>query len=247
MSLSWKDNVVQNFDQKSTRYDLNCDIQKTIAQRLSNSLPDKNITDILEIGCGTGNMTKHLLAKYPNQNFCISDISPSMIKSAKAKFPQGNINWNVTDGENIKTSERYDLIVASMVFQWFEDIEVTLQTLSSLLKPNGTIFYSIPGPESFKEWKNTLKNLDLPIGILDFKIPATIYRQEEVTLQYNGSKDFLRSIKGIGAGLPRKNYTPLSPEQIKTACRSFDQNHGGTITWHVLYGKIQAQKMRNEI
>ncbi len=241
MGLSWKDNVIRNFDNKSAIYDQNCEIQKSIAQSLAADLPDRNISDILEIGCGTGNLTKYLLCLYKDKNFCITDISPAMVKNAKEKFPNKNIKWAVFDGENPNTSQKYDLIVANMAFQWFENMDKALENLTNLLKPNGSLFYSVPSKQSFKEWKATLKSLNLPSGILEFPTPPNIYRQEEMLVNYTNAFDFLHSIKDIGAGVARKNYIPLTPKQIKQACNKFDKDYKGNITWHILYGRIDRK------
>ncbi len=240
--MNWKNNVIRNFDKNSITYDQNCEVQKAIAQSLAADLPDnKNISDILEIGCGTGNLTQYLLCLYKNKNLCITDISPAMIDMAKEKLPDKNIKWAVFDGENPDISQKYDLIVSNMAFQWFEDMDSTIINLSKSLNDGGSLFYSVPSKESFKEWKTTLESLNLPSGILDFTAPPSIYRQEEMQVNYINAFDFLHSIKDIGAGAPRKNYTPLSPKQIKQACTKFDKDYGGNITWHILYGRIDRK------
>ncbi len=238
MSLDWKNNVIKNFDKKSKSYDQNCIIQKKIADNLAKDLPKSGVSDILEIGCGTGNLTKHLLNRYAGKNFYITDVSPSMLDRAQEKFPDEDINWIVMDGENIETSQKYDIIVASMVFQWFEDIDETLKELVDMLKPNGNIFFTIPGPESFKEWKKSLEKLDLPAGILDFSMPKGIYIQETINHQYVNALDFLKSIKDVGAGMAKKDYAAMSPADIKKACDLLDEDYNGKVTWHILYGKI---------
>jgi len=241
LSTNWKSNVIRSFDSKSSIYDQNCKIQKDIAHNLAADLPDKDISDILEIGCGTGNLTQYLLYLYKNKNFCITDISPNMLKYAKEKFPDKNIYWKIFDGENPDISQKYDLIVANMAFQWFENMEGSLLKLSSMLNSGGSLFYTIPSKNSFNEWKETLKSLDLPNGILEFQEPSSIYKQEEMLVNYVNAFDFLHSIKDIGAGLPRKNYTPLTPKQIKQACDKFDKDYAGNITWHILYGRIDKK------
>ncbi len=240
MSLKWKKNVISNFDKKSASYDKNCFIQKRIAKNLANDLPKSGVYDVLEIGCGTGNLTEHLLERYKGQNFLITDISSAMVSRAQKKFPHDNIKWQVMDGENPNISQKYDLIVANMVFQWFEDINTTLEMLKKKLKPNGSIFYTTPGHESFIEWKESLKKLNLPIGIIEFSMPEGIYIQERINHKYENALDFLKSIKDVGAGLAKKNYAAMSPADIKKACDLLDKNYNGNITWHILYGKISA-------
>lgn len=239
MSMGWKNNVVRSFDQKSAAYDQNCSVQQAIAQSLAADLPASDGgMNILEIGCGTGNLTAHLFRQYKGCNLRITDVSPAMVARAKAKFPDEDARWGVMDGEHPDGTETYDLIVANMAFQWFEDIGAAVERLSSMLKPNGSLFYTMPGDESFSEWKQVLTDLDLPIGILDFPTSPDIYREETIMHHYRDAVDFLRSMKNIGAGTARKDYTPLTHSEMKQACAALDQNHGGKTTWHVLYGRV---------
>ena len=165
MSMRWKNNVVRSFDKKSAAYDQNCSVQQAIAQSLAVDLPASDGgMDILEIGCGTGNLTAHLFRQYEGCNLRITDVSPAMVERAKAKFSDENARWGVMDGEHPDSTETYDLIVANMAFQWFEDIGAAVERLFSMLKPNGSLFYTMPGNESFSEWKQVLNDLNLPIG-----------------------------------------------------------------------------------
>ncbi|PCJ01060.1 MAG: biotin biosynthesis protein [Alphaproteobacteria bacterium] len=237
--MGWKNNVVRSFDRKSAAYDQNCSVQQSIALRLAADLPvSDEVTDILEIGCGTGNLTQHLFRQYEGCNLRITDVSPAMVERAKAKFSGKEACWSVMDGENSDNTDTYDLIVSNMAFQWFEDIGAAVERLSSMLKPNGSLFYTMPGNKSFCEWKQVLTDLNLSIGILDFPTSSDIYREENIMHDYKGAVDFLRSMKNIGAGTARKDYTPLTHSEMKQACAALDRNHGGKTTWHVLYGRI---------
>ncbi|PCJ98124.1 MAG: hypothetical protein COA45_08195 [Zetaproteobacteria bacterium] len=240
MSLSWKDNVVRSFAQKSSVYDQNCIIQQDIAQSLADDLPVSGVESILEIGCGTGNLTQHLFHKYAGKRLCITDVSAEMVSRAKDKCLDEEARWVVMDGECPNVQGKYDLIVANMVFQWFEDIGAAVDRLSGMLNSGGSIFYSMPGPDSFREWKETLDRLGLPLGVLEFHKSSDIYRDEIIMHQYKDAVDFLRSMKTIGAGTARKDYTPLTHTEMKQACGALDQSHGGNMTWHVLYGRIDG-------
>ncbi len=235
MASNWKNKVAQSFDQNSSHYDSECDIQMQIAQNLANDLPTQNVTSILEIGCGTGNLTKHLIELHPKATLHITDISPAMLEHAKQKYQNPNIQWECMDAESLTTSKQYDLIVANMAFQWLEDINQAIENITTRLSPNGKLYFTLPGSGSFTEWKETLNDLGYPAGILDFQLPQSVYRQDKIIKTYASTKDFLRSMKQIGAASPKKGYTPLSPAQLKSACAQCDQNHNGNITWNILY------------
>lgn len=241
MGLNWKNKVTQSFDHKSNEYDQDCDIQKQVAFNLAKDLPTQNISKILEIGCGTGNLTKHLIKKYPKQSLHITDISPAMLRQAQQKNMHEQIQWNTLDAENITTAHKYDLIVANMALQWVIDIDKTIEQLKTILNPGGSLFFTLPAPQSFPQWTSTLNNLNLPVGILDFKTPEGLYKQEKIEKTYSNTMGFLRSLKAIGAASPKENYVPLTPAQLKSACHLCDTTHHGTVTWHISYIQIKTE------
>ena len=117
MVLNWRNKVVENFDKKSSCYDQNNILQRTVAGEMMKDLPllKRADADILEVGCGTGVLTRNLVHKYQGQNLRITDISPQMLEQAKTKI-RGNISWTLLDAENDRIKKSYDLIVANMVF-----------------------------------------------------------------------------------------------------------------------------------
>jgi len=252
--MSWKQNVATNFDNQAEFYEGESQIQKAVAETLIADLPEgrdaEKIENILEIGCGTGYLTKLLFDKYENKNICISDISPSMIVRAQMSGQEAaearghKTRWAVFDAEKPPSSMigKYDLIVANMVFQWLEDAQKGIKHLSTLLKPGGRIIYSTLGPESFEEWKSVLRKLEMPIGILDFDIPRDVYKEEFLIKSYDDAYAFLHSIKDIGAGQSKKGYQPLSMVQLRDACNEFNKKYDTSITWHILYGNVKRKQ-----
>ena len=66
---------------------------------------------ILEIGCGTGNHTKHLKEQFPNSQITSFDRSNEMISYAKEKFTKDEINFVNSDISSYKDNNKYDLII----------------------------------------------------------------------------------------------------------------------------------------
>lgn len=241
MGSEWNEKVAQGFESCVDTYDQYSDVQSRIAQKLAEELPDLDKPDILEIGCGTGALSQHLLRKYKNGSFHITDISSQMLAQARARVSKtASVRWDVMDGENPDIDQRYDLIVSNMAFQWFRDIDKALERLRQLLRPDGVLLYTVPAPSCFEEWTSALSALSLPVGVLDFKTPLGVFRQEEVVVQYESTLRFLQSLKGIGARTPRNGYKALCPTDLVKACRRADEVSQGRITWDILYGRLQA-------
>lgn len=238
MALSWKDKVTRNFDTQAHLYDQYGDVQAHVADSLARDLPCLENATILETGCGTGFLTAHLARKYAGHQLHITDVSPRMLEQAKSRLLGREVRFFILDAEKEQTRETYDLIAASMVCQWFEDLEEGLDNLKSMLKPDGAFHFSLPGPDCFKEWRSTLDQLGLPSGMPNFSYSEGICREEKIKKSYRDSWDFLSSLKNMGASCGRKNYTPLTLPQIRKACTAFDSQDFKHITWHILYGCI---------
>lgn len=242
MHSEWKQRVIRNFDVQAKSYAHNCDVQSQIAHRLAEQLPDLHSPHILEIGCGSGALTRLALERYPNGTFDITDLSPNMLRQAKSTVQSAqNIKWRVMDGENPQSDQKYDLIIANMVFQWFEDKDGALSKLQNLLKPRGVLLYSVPSQKSFPEWHETLNGLGLHANTLQGDDWRGALTQESITVDYKTTLNFLRTIKKTGAHTPAQGYKMLRPADLKRACTENDKRHGGKTTWHILYARLSAE------
>lgn len=235
--------IAQTFGQKSDEYDHHATLQKDIAAHLASLLPQLETgAKILEIGCGTGFLTHHLINLYPDAKLSITDISPDMVKRCRtgaANHP--HIEFQIMDGENPPLQDNYDLIVSSMAVQWFENAEEGLARLQTQLTATGQLFFSTIGANSFPEWRASLLATATPSGLLDgMSTTPYLIEKHHPQVQYKNALAFLRAMKSIGAHNPKSGYKAQSPAQIRRACRHFDDEYSGLITWQILYGSMKA-------
>lgn len=241
MTLAHKKKIEENFGRACGTYNDHALVQKQSAQSLAALLPplQQDRLRILEIGCGTGFLTRHLADLFPRAEITVTDISPAMVKNCERSFAGAGRSFHVMDGENPHLRGPFDLIVSGMTFQWFERPRETLQKLRNLLMPDGKIVYSTLGKNSFHEWKSALARLDLPCGVLDGQTPENILKTENLTLQFPSGPDFLASLRNVGARAPVPGYRPLSPRQLKTALALFEDAFDSKITYEVHYAQCQ--------
>ena len=57
--------IAQSFGARAASYEEHADLQRTVAKRLARLLPPLAAPRVLELGCGTGLFSRHLLARYP--------------------------------------------------------------------------------------------------------------------------------------------------------------------------------------
>ncbi len=90
---------------------------------------------VLEVGCGTGQLTDRLA--YSGFNLTAIDIGPSMIAVARLRLETTDVSFQVTAFEDLAASEAsFDLIVSGTAFHWI-DPEVKFHKSARLLRPGG--------------------------------------------------------------------------------------------------------------
>ena len=233
-----KQKIAHAFDKGAPNYDWAALVQREVAEKLMSFLPDTHAEPtpikILEIGCGTGILTKMLLKKYPSAQITAIDISAKMIKNCRKKLPF--VTYEQTDGETYETIEKFDLIISNMAIQWFDDPAMGINHFKDFLMKDGAVYYSTLGQNNFKEWRDVLKKLNFSPNNVPLINYDGIIAEEFKHTMYHDPFDFIRSLKAIGAN--HSNAKRLSPQQLKQACAALKSEHCCSVTWHILYGRL---------
>lgn len=98
--------------------------------------------NIMEIGCGNGNIS-HPLASLGHNVFS-TDVDFASVKVAKERntFPNGR--FFVSDGEALFVKETFDVVVASEVLEHVPDPNRFMAVCDRLLKPDGILILTVP-------------------------------------------------------------------------------------------------------
>jgi len=115
-----KEAVSTHFGRSVDYYEQHAVIQREVAERLIASLkPWRNIIPhgpIIEIGCGTGFVTRGLIKLFPNRTLEITDIAPEMVDFCRNKFNNHeNIEFNIFDGEGPEQLNRHYAMTAGIM------------------------------------------------------------------------------------------------------------------------------------
>jgi malonyl-CoA O-methyltransferase len=236
--------VARSFGARAASYEEHAGLQRAVAERLALLLPPLASPRVLELGCGTGLFSRHLLARYPDGTFVFSDLAPSMVEQCRrnlANRGRGHVSFEVMDAARPAIDGPFDLIATSMTLHWLIDPSATLNTLRQLLAPDGVLVYATIGGKSFPEWRDVLTAQGLPIGLLEIPgLPGIVDEQRLVADP--DTLGFLRRVKAIGGLTPREGYAHLSAGALRRAIRAADEKHGGRITWHIAYGRMSASQ-----
>jgi trans-aconitate 2-methyltransferase len=96
---------------------------------------------VYDLGCGAGNVTRHLAARWPNARVTGVDESAAML--AKAAEIQG-ITWEQADMGSWRPSEPADLIYSNAALHWLGHHERVFPELLSALAPGGVLAVQMP-------------------------------------------------------------------------------------------------------
>ncbi len=234
--------VAQSFGARAASYEQHADLQRGIAGRLARLLPPLAAPRVLELGCGTGLFSRHLLARYPGGTFVLTDLAPSMVEQCRLNLAgagEKRVSFEVMDAARPTTDGPFDLIAASMTLHWLADPEAALATLRKRLAPNGVLVFATIGGESFPEWRETLAAEGLPSGVVEVPDLPGIVSEEHLTPDAS-TLAFLRRMKAVGGLTPREGYMPVAPGPLRRSIRNADRRHRGRITWHIVYGRLRA-------
>tara|TARA_Y100000590_G_scaffold452346_1_gene595354 strand:- start:338 stop:961 length:624 start_codon:yes stop_codon:yes gene_type:complete len=149
----------------------------------------------LDIGCGNG----WVVRKMSEKNSCVKaigiDKSSMMIKNAKSKKSSKKESFFVTDLENWKTKEKFDVIFSMESLYYSVPMESALKKVYTLLKKNG-IFYC--GTDFYSDNRLTtrwVKDMNIPMDLRSEKEWKSMFietgfhtRSKHVTDPKNRSK-----------------------------------------------------------
>jgi malonyl-CoA O-methyltransferase len=248
MSSGRKARIARAFSEQAAVYDDVAPMQWLAAGRLAERIGQSVAVPprrILEIGCGTGFLSTRLAEMFPESDFLLTDISPTMLKRCRARLGDRH-RYQVLDGEQPEAlTDKFDLIASSLAFQWFVDLRGGMERLGYLLAPGGRMVFATLGRGSFTEWRQAHADFGLPCGaqdypgVEDFPWPDDFSRrldEESVAQNYDNGMDFARSLKMLGAREPAPGHRPLPAGAFRRLLASLEG--GFSVTYHMLYGEI---------
>ncbi|MGD8305004.1 MAG: class I SAM-dependent methyltransferase [Desulfobacterales bacterium] len=112
-------------------------INKRLAQ-----LPAESITNVLELGCGIGDVAAYLAQDY-NMNVWGTDSDPAQIDIARKRHPEtAHLTYRVEDAANLSFKDGdFDLIVSQNVFHHTAQWQTAVREIARVLKSGGYLLW----------------------------------------------------------------------------------------------------------
>ena len=243
--------IQHNFSRHATRYDGYCRIQEWAATELLRDLSMEPFARILDVGCGTGNLTLRLRERYPSAHIEAIDLCPNMVALARRKSLGLDIDFQVGDAEIGDLGGPYDLIASNAAFQWFCDFEQTIKHCLSHLETRGVLLFSMFGPQTYRELATTLAavlgeevkvsaaafaDVERVTACLQARAGQVQVRQEKVTQSYPSLMALLKTIKYSGTQGQGLSGRALNRERILALEHHYRERYGAIVATHqILY------------
>ena len=102
------------------------------------------VSNILELACGSGRLTKHIAAILPpGADFTATDLNTDMISIAKSKVTSDRVIWATADMLDLPCeNESFDLVVCQFGIMLVPDQQKALSEIFRVLKTGGKIVFS---------------------------------------------------------------------------------------------------------
>jgi trans-aconitate methyltransferase len=122
-------------------YDEKLSFVSELGKSLVEMLDPKQGEKILDLGCGTGDLTNEI-AKL-GAKVVGMDVSPDMIEKARKKYP--HLSFLADNGESFRTEERYDAIFSNAALHWMKRAESVVQSMALALREGGRLVVEFGG------------------------------------------------------------------------------------------------------
>ncbi|HVZ14069.1 MAG TPA: trans-aconitate 2-methyltransferase [Bauldia sp.] len=109
---------------------------------LLSHVPATEVATAVDIGCGPGNSTELIAARFPSARITGIDTSPEMLTAARKRLPA--VSFAEADVATWMPDTPVGLLFGNAVFQWVPDHLAVLARLVGGLAPGGVLAMQVP-------------------------------------------------------------------------------------------------------
>lgn len=196
--------IISRFARAISTYEAQASVQGIAAERLADLLGNHLhvlAPRILEIGCGTGLLTRQIVTRFTPSELILNDICPEM-EVCFANLPRAT--FLPGDAQTVAWPGTFDAIVSASAIQWFDDLGAFVNRCAAALPQGGLLAVSGFGPKTLPEIRElTGKGLDYPVFeqfVSAFTSAFTPLETQHFThtMHFKSGWDVLRHLKETG-------------------------------------------------
>ncbi len=99
---------------------------------------------IVDLGCGTGRLTRELHAELNARETIGIDRSPRMLEVAKSDGERAGLRFALGDISQFSSADTFDVVFSNAAFHWIEDHAALIERLAAALAPGGQLVFQVP-------------------------------------------------------------------------------------------------------
>jgi malonyl-CoA O-methyltransferase len=234
--------IRKRFSAAAETYDRHARPQQSLAQSLVSMLPEMYPEQILELGAGTGQLTRLLVDRFPDVPIDAVDVAEKMINHSRAAFRHmAQVRWIVGDAQTYRGAESYPLIASSSALHWVDDLPSACRSIFDCLEPGGVFAMGIMLQGTLKELHRQRREVaprKTPLQTLPtyaetraclqeagFRLERQKHSEEEIL--YEDADAFLSAIheQGVTGGKVSRDMAPLNRTELHRLAAAYQKNH----------------------
>lgn len=222
--------IKKQFEKSMNDYEKNAVVQDLMATKMIIELAkiSNSFSNILELGAGTGLLTKRLVKEIKFENFYANDIVEKSKIYIQKIIPKANFLYG--NALKIKPSKKMDLVISNAMFQWFDNLEKALTIIKLFMTKDGILAFSTFSPSNFKEVTDitglTLKykSKDEIVEILEKQGFEVLYCEDFYEeIKFKTALELLAHMKNTGVNsLSEKTW---NVKKVKEFCDKFSKKY----------------------
>ena len=110
---------------------------------------------ILDLGCGTGQLTQQIAQS--RANVIGIDYSAKMIDKARQNYP--NLDFRVADATNFSLDIPFDAVFSNATLHWIQEPQAVITSIKNALKPSGRFLAEFGGKGNIKAITRAIESI----------------------------------------------------------------------------------------
>jgi malonyl-CoA O-methyltransferase len=198
----------------------------------------------LEIGCGTGLLSRELARRLHIRKFVANDLVAECgprVEDAVEQMAGAAFGFHPGDIERIDLPPAaFDLVASNAVFHWLDDPAGLLDRLADTLRSGGLLAFTTFGPDNLREVAAVggkgldYRSIDEVAALVERRFSILHRRENREVLRFSSPRRVLEHLRCTGAnGLERAGWTRGVLRAFEGEYRErFGADDGVTLTYH---------------
>ena len=221
--------IKKQFEKSFSSYNQNAIVQKIMAERLVQNLSSikTEFNSVLELGCGTGILTKELVKNINFKAYYANDLVEKSKKYVAEIIP--NSEFFCGNALKIKSKKKQDLIISNAMFQWFNNLNNICSHCKKQLNSDGFLAFSTFSDKNFKEIRDLTgisleyKTFEEIKKIVNENFEIIHAEEFEHTLKFNNPLELLAHMKNTGVNSLTAQH--WSFKEVKEFCDKYKEKY----------------------